>query len=215
MILAEKMINIKQQNLVLTNQRALFWKEAETLVLSDLHLGKTAHFRKNGISLPSEIIENDLKRLSDLIIHFQPKKMIVVGDFVHAGKNSEFNLFAEWKSKFSDLNIILIKGNHDRIAKEKLFDIGVTEVCEIYEEEYFIFSHEQLYSTKRFVISGHLHPGIRMKTPVGRFVKFPCYIVNNAQLILPAFSSFTGLDTKNHPENSHYYFFTEEEIYTI
>ncbi|TGN24384.1 ligase-associated DNA damage response endonuclease PdeM [Empedobacter tilapiae] len=215
MILAEKTINIMQQNLVLTNQRALFWKETETIVLSDLHLGKTAHFRKNGIALPSEIIENDLQRLSDLIIHFQSKRMIVVGDFVHAGKNSEFNLFAEWKSKFSDLKIILVKGNHDRIAKEKLFDIGVTEVCEIYEEEYFIFSHEQLYSTKRFVISGHLHPGIRMKTPVGRFVKFPCYIVSNTQLILPAFSSFTGLDTKNHPENSHYIFFTKEDIYTI
>lgn len=64
MILVEKTINIKQQNLVLTNQRALFWKETETLVLSDLHLGKTAHFRKNGIALPSEIIEKDLKRFS-------------------------------------------------------------------------------------------------------------------------------------------------------
>ncbi|WP_291120471.1 ligase-associated DNA damage response endonuclease PdeM [Empedobacter sp. UBA7248] len=215
MILVEKTINIKQQNLVLTNQRALFWKETETLVLSDLHLGKTAHFRKNGIALPSEIIEKDLKRLSDLTIHFQPKKMIVVGDFVHAGKNSEFNLFAEWKSQFSDLKIILIKGNHDRIAKEKLIDIGVTEVCEIYEEEHFIFSHEKVGSQEKFVISGHLHPGIRMKTPVGRFVKFPCYIVSNFQLILPAFNSFTGLDTKNHPKNSSYYFFTEENIYSI
>ncbi|GEM53581.1 DEAD/DEAH box helicase [Empedobacter brevis NBRC 14943 = ATCC 43319] len=215
MILAEKTINIKQHNLVLTNQRALFWKEAETLVLSDLHLGKTAHFRKNGISLPSEIIENDLKRLSDLIIHFQPKRMIVVGDFVHAGKNSEFNLFAEWKSQFSDLKIILIKGNHDLIAKEKLLDIGVTEVFEIYEEENFIFSHEKVELQEKVVISGHLHPGIRMKTPVGRFVKFPCYIVSNFQLILPAFSSFTGLDTKNHPKNSSYYFFTEEDIFTI
>ncbi|MGV0919230.1 hypothetical protein ACTS94_02405 [Empedobacter falsenii] len=70
-------------------------------------------------------------------------------------------------------------------------------------------------SQEKFVISGHLHPGIRMKTPVGRFVKFPCYIVSDFQLILPAFSSFTGLDTKNHPKNSSYYFFTKEEIYTI
>ncbi|WP_282630991.1 ligase-associated DNA damage response endonuclease PdeM [Empedobacter sedimenti] len=215
MILAEKTINVKQQNLVLTNQRALFWQEAETLVLSDLHLGKTAYFRKNGIALPTEIIDNDLKRLSDLIFHFQPKKMIVVGDFVHAGKNSEFKLFAKWKSQFSNLKIILIKGNHDRISKEKLIDMGVTEVYEIYEEENFIFSHEKVESQEKFVISGHLHPGIRMKTPVVRFVKFPCYIVTDFQLILPAFSSFTGMDTNNHPKNSSYYFFTKDEIYII
>lgn len=213
MILAEKKIVVHQQNLVLTNQRALFWQKADTLVLSDLHLGKTAHFRKNGIALPSEIIENDLKRLSDLIIHFQSKRMIVVGDFVHAGKNSEFRLFAEWKSHFPDLKIILVKGNHDRIVNEKLVEIGVTEVCEIYQEENFIFSHELVNSEEKFSISGHIHPGIRLKTPVGELVKFPSYIVTESQLILPAFSSFTGLNTRNHPENSSYYFFTEEEIY--
>ena len=28
--------------------------------MSDLHLGKTAHFRKNGIALPNGVIEKDL-----------------------------------------------------------------------------------------------------------------------------------------------------------
>lgn len=215
MILAEKTIVIQQHTFVLTNQRALFWKEAESLVLSDLHLGKTAHFRKNGIALPSEIIESDLQRLSDLIFHFQPKKLIVVGDFVHAGKNSEFNLFFEWKSRFPDLKIVLVKGNHDRISKDKLYEIGVTEIWEVYEEQHFVFSHEKVESEEKFCISGHIHPGIRMKTPVGRFIKFPCYIVSENQLILPAFSSFTGLDTRNHPEKSSFYFFTDEGIYKL
>ena len=85
MILAEKTIVIQQHTFVLTNQRSLFWKEAKSLILSDLHLGKTAHFRKNGIALPSEIIEKDLQRLSDLVKHFEPQKLIIVGDFVHAG----------------------------------------------------------------------------------------------------------------------------------
>lgn len=215
MILAEKTIVIQQQTFVLTNQRALFWKEAESLVLSDLHLGKTAHFRKNGIALPSEIIEKDLQRLSDLILHFQPKKLIIVGDFVHAGKNSEFSIFSEWKSQFPDLKIVLVKGNHDRISKDKLYEIGVTEICEYHAEAHFILSHEEVKSEEKFTISGHIHPGIQIKTPVGRFVKFPSFVVTNSQLILPAFSSFTGLDTKNHPKNSRYYFFTEEGIYEI
>lgn len=215
MIIAEKTIVLHQQNFILTNQRAFFWKEAETLVLSDLHLGKTAHFRKNGIALPSEIIHDDLDRLSNLLIYYHPKKLIIAGDFLHAGCNSEFKIFSEWRSRFPELRIILVKGNHDRLSKNTLLDIGLNQVCDIYEESNFIFSHEQVNSIDKFVISGHLHPGIRLKTPVGRFLKFPSYIVTHSQLILPAFSSFTGLDTKNHPQDSSYYFFNEEGIYQI
>ena len=71
MMLAEKKILIRNQNIILTNQRALFWEESSALIFSDLHLGKTAHFRKNGIALPDNLIQNDLQRLSDLIHHFQ------------------------------------------------------------------------------------------------------------------------------------------------
>ena len=89
MILAEKSIFIQDQIFVLTNQRAMFWTAKNTLIFSDLHLGKTAHFRKSGIALPSSLIVEDLKRLSRLIVHYQVERLIVVGDFLHAGKNSE------------------------------------------------------------------------------------------------------------------------------
>jgi metallophosphoesterase superfamily enzyme len=61
MKIIEKLISIKKESFILTNQRALFWKETSALILSDLHLGKTAHFRKNGIPLPANIILEDLK----------------------------------------------------------------------------------------------------------------------------------------------------------
>lgn len=215
MILAEKKIVIRNQNFVLTNQRAMFWEEASALVFSDLHLGKTAHFRKNGIALPDNLIQNDLQRLSDLIHHFQPQKLMIVGDFLHAGKNSELEIFHSWKVQFPELKIILIKGNHDRLFKGHLHKLGVDEIYTTYGEDELIFSHDKLENQEKFVISGHLHPGIRVKTAVHRFLRFPSYILTPQQLILPAFSSFTGLDTKNHPEKSQYFFFTDEGIYEI
>lgn len=215
MILAEKKIVVRNQNFILTNQRAMFWEEASALVFSDLHLGKTAHFRKNGIALPDNLIQNDLQRLSDLIYHFKPQKLIIVGDFLHAGKNSELAIFHSWKGQFPNLKIILIKGNHDRISKDHLQTLGVNEIYTTYEEHELIFSHDKLENQEKFVISGHLHPGIRVKTAVHRFLRFPSYILTPQQLILPAFSSFTGLDTKNHPGRSQYFFFTEEGIYQI
>ena len=63
MMLAEKKIVIRNQSFILTNQRAMFWEESSALIFSDLHLGKTAHFRKNGIALPDNLIQNDLNFL--------------------------------------------------------------------------------------------------------------------------------------------------------
>lgn len=214
MKIIEKEISVQEHHFILTNQRALFWKESSALVLSDLHLGKTTHFRKNGIPLPSDIIQQDLKRLSHLIHHFNPEKIIIVGDFLHAGKNSEFEIFKNWKMQFPDLKIILVKGNHDRLSEKHFLELGVSEIHTIYEEKGFIFSHEDLKNENLFVISGHLHPGVILQTSTKR-LKFPCYLVTEYQLILPAFSTFTGLDIKNHFPEAKKYIFTQDSIHLI
>ncbi len=214
MKIVEKLLFIQEQHLILTNQRALFWKESATLILSDLHLGKTAHFRKNGIPLPSDIIQEDLKRLSNLIHHFNAEKIIIVGDFLHAGKNSEFEIFTIWKTEFPSLKIILVKGNHDRISEKYFQELGIFEIHTVYQENEFIFSHQDLKNENQFVISGHLHPGVILQSST-KNLKFPCYIVTENQLILPAFSTFTGLDTKNHFPDAQKYIFTKDSIHLI
>ncbi len=214
MKIIEKLISIKEENLILTNQRALFWKEASALILSDIHLGKTAHFRKNGIPLPSDIILEDLKRLSSLIEHFSPEKVIIVGDFLHAGKNSEFEIYKNWKLQFPALKIILVKGNHDRISEKQLFELGISDIYSVYQENELIFSHEDLKNENQFVISGHLHPGVVLQSST-RKLKFPCYVVTENQLILPAFSTFTGLDTNNYFPEAQKYIFTQDSIHLI
>ena len=212
MSLVEKSIVIRNQELILTNHRALFWTQESALVLSDLHLGKTAHFRKNGIALPVDLIQEDLRRLSNLILHFKPQKIIIVGDFLHAGKNSEFELFKEFKTQFPQLKIILVKGNHDRITTSHLLDLGIDELYLSYKKGELLFSHEKIENTSEFVISGHLHPGVRLKLTTKKYQKLPCYIVTDHQLILPAFSSFTGLDTHEYFPNSKKYIIDDNFI---
>lgn len=214
MNLVEQLLLINHQNFILTNQRAMYWSDQSALIISDLHLGKTAHFRKNGIALPASIIQQDLNRLTLLISHFKAQKLIIVGDFLHAGKNSEISLFHEFKSQLLDLDIILIKGNHDRVSKKRIIDWGIYSVYDTYELGEILFSHEEVETTNKFVISGHLHPGVSLYNSNMK-MKFPCYIVTGQQLILPAFSKFTGLNTRNHPKNSKYYFFSDEGIYEM
>ena len=46
---------IEGEILTFTNARALYWKKENALIISDLHVGKSAHFRKNGIAIPAGI----------------------------------------------------------------------------------------------------------------------------------------------------------------
>ena len=97
-------ITFGSHQLTLTNQRALYWESENAIVLSDLHLGKAAHFRKHGIALPSSISEKDLNRLAQLIIHYQAEKVIIVGDLIHAGNNKEVGEFQQFTNSFPNVS---------------------------------------------------------------------------------------------------------------
>lgn len=209
-----KKIKIRQETFTLTNQRALFWEEQKALILSDLHIGKTAHFRKNGIALANQIMKNDLERLSILIEYFKPEKFIVVGDLLHAGDNSDVDEFCSWRNQYSDLQFHLIEGNHDRITKKLESKLCLNFKSELLEIEDFMLIHDFEKKHPKFQITGHIHPGFVINSAVKK-IKLPCFVVTENQLLLPAFSEFTGLDTKNLPKKGRFYVFTDAEIYEI
>ncbi len=60
-------IEIRNHHFELLYHKAMFWKETNTLLLGDLHLGKITHFRKEGMALPPNAIENNFARLDELI----------------------------------------------------------------------------------------------------------------------------------------------------
>lgn len=209
-----KKIKIRQETFTLTNQRALFWEEQKALILSDLHIGKTAHFRKNGIALANQIMKNDLERLSILIEYFKPEKFIVVGDLLHAGDNSDVDEFCSWRNQYGDLEFHLIEGNHDRISKKLESKLCLNFKSELMEIEDFMLIHDFEKKHPKFQITGHIHPGFVINSVVKK-IKLPCFVVTENQLLLPAFSEFTGLDTKNLPKKGRFYVFTDAEIYEI
>ncbi len=214
MNISTKNIKIQNEIFTLTNQRAVFWKKEKALILSDLHIGKTAHFRKNGIALANHIMKSDLERLSVLIEYFQPEKFIVVGDLLHAGDNSDVDDFCIWRSQYPNLQFYLIEGNHDKISKKLESKLCLNFKSETLEIENFIFIHDFEKKQPKFQITGHIHPGFVINSPVKK-IKLPCFVAAENQLLLPAFSEFTGLDTKNLPKKGRFYVFTDTEIYEI
>ena len=57
MEIVKETIELQGEELILTNKRAMYWAAQKALILSDLHVGKTAHFRKHGIPIPDEILK--------------------------------------------------------------------------------------------------------------------------------------------------------------
>jgi DNA ligase-associated metallophosphoesterase len=205
-------ITIANERLTLTNQRAIYWPVEKALILSDLHIGKTAHFRKYGIPVPDDILQKDLERLKKLIRHFKVQQLIIVGDLFHAENNSNIRTFESWLTHFENLHIVLVKGNHDRQSNRLMNQLGIIVEPQLLIEP-FNFVHEPKGNAlDEFTISGHIHPGVVIKGKGKQKLKLPCYLITEQQLILPAFSLFTGLNTNYNFENGQQYIFTESSI---
>lgn len=188
-------ITIKNQTLLLSPNRAAFWQKQQALILSDLHIGKGGHFRKAGIPVPGQVQDEDLQRLGRLVEQFDPRKIIVVGDMFHSHENLDLEKFRQWREVQNDLEVILVKGNHDILKKEKYGELGVKLVQDGYSLESFVFSHHPPENGHEngFTFSGHLHPGVMVQGPGRQRLRFPCFWFSASWMVLPAFSNFTGL----------------------
>ena len=195
---AFQQFTIKDQNLYLSSDRSIYWEQERALVVSDLHIGKTGHFRKAGIAVPQSVFKEDLQRLVALIQYFKPAKLIVVGDMFHSTANKELELFSRWRSDFEELDIKLVKGNHDILNKNWYAQSGIELFDSSLKISGFCFQHDPGECGKdddtknHYVFSGHIHPGITINGVGKQSLKFPCFYFTHTYCILPAFSRFTG-----------------------
>jgi metallophosphoesterase superfamily enzyme len=77
-------LRIKNNTFLLLPQKAIYWKEQKTILVSDLHIGKISHFRKAGIPVPQEGSQNNFKRLDEIIVTTNPTNILFVGDLFTA-----------------------------------------------------------------------------------------------------------------------------------
>jgi DNA ligase-associated metallophosphoesterase len=186
---------IQDNSFWLTADRSLFWEEENTLIIADMHLGKTGHFRKSGIAVPQSVYQADLQRLMAQLYFFKADRLIIVGDLTHSSANKELDLFKKWRQDFSLLQIELVKGNHDILNSKWYEEMNITVIPGEFKKGYFNFCHdfeECGINEGHYTFSGHVHPGISMKGQGRQSLHFPCFYFASTYCILPAFSRFTG-----------------------
>ncbi len=208
---------IGKEHLVLCSERTLFWENENTLIIADLHVGKTGHFRKAGIGVPSDVYKDDLHRLLAQILFFKAERLVIVGDLTHSIANREMDLFRKWRKDFPLLDVHLAKGNHDILDNRWYEEADISVHNDPFSINDFLFVHDILRPKivpppGKFVFSGHVHPGITLRGRAKQSLRFPCFYFAKDHCILPAFSRFTGTYTVEPQKGEQAFAIVEKEI---
>ncbi|WP_299253559.1 ligase-associated DNA damage response endonuclease PdeM [uncultured Cytophaga sp.] len=197
-------------------QKALFWKEKQTLILSDLHLGKASHFRKNGMAIPIESGLEDLIQLDHLLEMYHPKRLLILGDLFHSAYNQEWEYFGSLLKKHPDTECILVRGNHDILQMHHYEKYNVVVYKNTLKEGNIIFAHDVIeIAEHEFIITGHIHPGFVLFGKGRQRLALPCFYKKKNSLILPAFGGLTGLARMPKDKDAEIYVSTGERVFRV
>ena len=183
---------------------SLFFPERGILVIGDLHIGYDVMLRQSGVLIPERQIEDVMERLDKIFQkidskNYELKKIIFLGDIKHSfsfdfQERKDFDQIMDFlRQKFSEENIILIKGNHDTIdyslkGKMKSFHIE-DEIAFLHGHKLFL---EVFNKNIDLIVMGHLHPSVVLQENPGiKKENYKCFLTGGFRgkkvIVLPSF----------------------------
>ena len=197
-------------------EKVAYLHDYDVLVCSDIHLGKTTHFRRSGIGIPAQAAYTDLANLNIAIEKYHPKKILLLGDLFHAEYNQEWDAFTEFMEVYNSIDFVLIKGNHDIISGHKYHQSQLDVVDHVVIDN-VVFSHDALgpLDPNLYNIHGHIHPGVRLKGPSRQSLRLPCFWFGKQYGVMPAFGRLTGLAVIKPKPNDDVYVITSDHIMRV
>ncbi len=180
-------------SLTLLPEGAVFLTDSSTLVLADLHLGKSAAFRAKGLPVPEGDTARDLARVSKLVEKNGALRLVIAGDLFHApsGITPDLELALEEFFNAIAIPLTLVLGNHD--AKLRMIPSRLHPVESLDLECGITVIHDPADAKgDRLHLCGHLHPVVKIPDGKRTSLRFPCFLNRGNTLVLPSFGSFTG-----------------------
>ena len=216
---------IAGETLVLHPFKAVFWKEKRTLMIADLHLGKVAHFRKEGVPVPTDVSNENWDKLISLLVDYKPERVIFLGDLFHSRLNKEWDTFCDILKQFNDITFELVLGNHDILPDAVYEDAQLTIVQEPYLVAPFCLTHHPVTTTlsedatfaegRYYNLAGHIHPCVYLKGGGRQRLRLPCFYFGPKGGILPAFGAFTGMATVQPEIGAQVFVIAEQSVLKV
>ncbi|NVK03213.1 MAG: ligase-associated DNA damage response endonuclease PdeM [Flavobacteriia bacterium] len=208
-------IVLQNEDVEITAERTLWFERKQTLFLSDVHLGKATHFRKAGMYISGKTGFKDLDRIAFQLRHFQPNRIVFLGDLFHSEYNQEWEAFIDLRNHFKEVEFILIEGNHDIMDLKFYERAGVKVIEEGYIEDGWEWRHHPSENPVGFQICGHIHPGVRIRGKARQSLTLPCFVHEPNRFIFPAFGRLTGKVRYEGANGSRYYAIAGSEILEV
>ena len=188
-------LTVGGRRVTLFAERALLLERAGALVATDVHLGKAAALRTESMAVPSGSTTADLERLSGLLSRTRARRLVLLGDFLHAPEGRQPRTLAaarRWRERHPSIEVVLVRGNHDLRAGDPPDDLRFRCVDGPFVEDGFAFVHEPRGVRGAYVLAGHVHPAVRLAGAGRERVRLPAFVFGPRIGILPAFGSLTG-----------------------
>lgn len=206
-------------------QRCMWWAKEKTLIISDIHLGKSGHFRKHGIAIPTKVNASSLNRFENLIRRYKPGRVLVLGDLFHSEINAEWAEFRNWLQRvyvnYSLKEFRLVEGNHDVLSDEAFDGMNVQRSAK-WSRGPFDFVHDPIDfrsqdSPGRIGVAGHLHPAIRLSGKAKQQLHLPgwWFQANPQTLVMPNFGSFTGSSVVKIKAQDQFWVCTKQSVMLV
>ena len=167
---------------------ALFWPDQGLLVVSDLHFGKSARLSAvGGAQLPPYDTQATLERLQADLDATRAARVICLGDsFDAAGIDSAL-------PETETLWIAQMQAGRDWTWIEGSHDPGPVAIGGAHRADVTLggLTFRHIATSAVGEVSGHYHPKLRLNLK-GRTLSRPCFLLDRARLILPAYGAYTG-----------------------
>lgn len=168
-----------------------------TAIIADLHLGYSWAQRRRG-ELGPLVDERTREKLLAVREELQPKRILFLGDLVHAPRPCEPE--RAWiEALLEDLSrsakLIAVRGNHDRAFAEEFGHLPIVTVPVWHEGSITAVHGDRLISCipeNGTLLLGHLHPALPVHDASGAGRKLPVFLASPSCIVLPAFSPFAG-----------------------
>lgn len=188
-------VTILGNTLQLLPEKAIYIEQLKTLLVSDVHLGKSETFQSLGVPISNAVNQVTLNRLQTVCDRFELEYLFILGDLFHSKHALVDEVLVGWFDFLQAVNasVQLIVGNHDRALVSQLEQLSISCILDAIQIDNLMLSHEPTPQQNHLNICGHIHPCVRLKTKLDQ-LRLPCFYLEDSQnvLILPSFGEFTG-----------------------